>query len=284
MRNWLNIAVVLGLGLGTLPQAVAQSDFGPVPIESTGHIANNQCIKWSTAQKKYIAMTCGTVTGVTATSPLFSSGGTAPNLTIQVATGAQNGYLSSADWTTFNNKQSALTFGSISTSTSGVTIGSGASSTVGPAVTVNIATASGAAVGLLTAADWTTFNGKESALTFNSPLTRSVNAISCATCATVVGNCADSSGDAACGAASAGSFVIDAADTDTVVSTTAVTANSQIFVAEDSSLGTRLSVTCNTTLGRSYAVTARTAATSFTWTASAAPAANPGCYSYFIVN
>ena len=49
----------------------------------------------------------GTVTAVTATTPLASSGGTAPNLTIQQATALQAGYLSAADWTTFNSKQAA---------------------------------------------------------------------------------------------------------------------------------------------------------------------------------
>jgi hypothetical protein len=51
----------------------------------------------------------GTVTSVTASSPLFSSGGATPNITIQQASGSQNGFLSSTDWTTFNNKQNALT-------------------------------------------------------------------------------------------------------------------------------------------------------------------------------
>ena len=97
-------------------------------------------------------------------------------------------------------------------------------------------------------------------------------------------NCADSAGDAACGSAAAGAFVIDAADTNTVVSTTAVTADSEIFIQEDSSLNTRLSVTCNTTIARTYAVTARSAGTSFTVTASAAPVTNPSCLTYKIVN
>jgi hypothetical protein len=48
------------------------------------------------------------VTAVTASSPLASSGGTTPNITIQQASGSQNGFLSSTDWTTFNNKQNAL--------------------------------------------------------------------------------------------------------------------------------------------------------------------------------
>lgn len=102
-----------------------------------------------------------------------------------------------------------------------------------------------------------------------------------------VTNCADSAGAAACGAAPAGSFVIDAGSTATVVSTTAVTANSQIFLQEDSSLSTRLSVTCNTqsslTLG-ALRVTARTAGTSFTATLEVGPTTNPMCVNYWIVN
>jgi hypothetical protein len=46
----------------------------------------------------------GGVTSVTASSPLASSGGTTPNISIQQASGSQSGYLSSTDWTTFNNK------------------------------------------------------------------------------------------------------------------------------------------------------------------------------------
>jgi hypothetical protein len=59
------------------------------------------------------------ITNVTASSPLFSSGGTTPNITIQQASGSQNGFLSSTDWTTFNNKQNALTNPVTGTGTSG---------------------------------------------------------------------------------------------------------------------------------------------------------------------
>jgi hypothetical protein len=51
------------------------------------------------------------VTSVTASSPLFSSGGTTPNITIQQASGSQNGFLSSTDWTTFNNKANSVVGG-----------------------------------------------------------------------------------------------------------------------------------------------------------------------------
>lgn len=45
------------------------------------------------------------VTSVTATAPIQSSGGTTPNISITQAGTASNGYLSSTDWNTFNNKQ-----------------------------------------------------------------------------------------------------------------------------------------------------------------------------------
>jgi hypothetical protein len=95
-------------------------------------------------------------------------------------------------------------------------------------------------------------------------------------------NCASSAGT--CVAAAAGRVSIAAAATTVTVATTAVTANSEIFIQEDSTLGTALSVTCNTTTGRTYTVTTRTAATSFVITASAAPTTNPACLSYRIVN
>ena len=49
------------------------------------------------------------VTSVTGTSPIVSSGGTTPAISIPAATSSVNGYLSATDWTTFNNKQSTLT-------------------------------------------------------------------------------------------------------------------------------------------------------------------------------
>lgn len=96
-------------------------------------------------------------------------------------------------------------------------------------------------------------------------------------------NCADSAGAAACGSAAAGRFVADAAATTVVVSTTAVTANSEIFIEYDSSLSAALSVTCNATIPSAYAVTARTAGASFTLSTTA-NIANPGCFSYHVVN
>lgn len=48
----------------------------------------------------------GTVTSVTGTAPVVSSGGTTPAISMPAATTSVNGYLTSTDWTTFNNKGS----------------------------------------------------------------------------------------------------------------------------------------------------------------------------------
>ena len=52
------------------------------------------------------SVSVGTVTAVTGTAPISSSGGTTPAISISQASGTTNGYLSSTDWTTFNNKGS----------------------------------------------------------------------------------------------------------------------------------------------------------------------------------
>lgn len=51
--------------------------------------------------------TTGGVTSVSGTSPIVSSGGTTPAISIPQANGTTDGYLDSADWTTFNNKQAS---------------------------------------------------------------------------------------------------------------------------------------------------------------------------------
>jgi hypothetical protein len=97
----------------------------------------------------------GTVTGVTATSPLASSGGTAPVISIQEASGSQDGYLSSADWSTFNNKGTVTSISTTSPITGGTITSSG---------TIGIPAATSSTNGYLSSTDWSTFNSKEPAL------------------------------------------------------------------------------------------------------------------------
>lgn len=79
---------------------------GDVQITS---VADNDLLQYYAAGgywRNVAASTISGVTSVTATTPLASSGGATPNLTIAQATTSTSGYLSSTDWNTFNNKGS----------------------------------------------------------------------------------------------------------------------------------------------------------------------------------
>jgi hypothetical protein len=102
-------------------------------------------------------------------------------------------------------------------------------------------------------------------------------------------NCSSAASPAVCTSAAAGSIAIPTGVTSVVlqVNTTAVTANSQIYVVPDDTLGTKLSVTCNSTLATlvgGMAITARSAGASFTVTYNGTIATNPLCASFLIVN
>ena len=73
----------------------------------------------------------GTVTSVTGTAPVVSSGGATPAISMAAATASANGYLTSTDWTTFNNK-----IGSVASADGSVTIVQ-----VGTAIDLAVATA-----------------------------------------------------------------------------------------------------------------------------------------------
>jgi hypothetical protein len=97
------------------------------------------------------------VTSVTGTAPVVSSGGTTPAISMAAATASVNGYLTSTDWTTFNNKQPSGAYLTTVTVDSPLT-GSGTS---GSHLAIPAATAS--VNGYLTSTDWTTFNSKQAA-------------------------------------------------------------------------------------------------------------------------
>jgi len=90
---------------------------------------------------------------ISTTSPLSGGGALSSNLTLSIsqANTSTNGYLSSTDWNTFNNKQSALTFSSPLVNTSG---------------TISIPVATTSVNGYLSSTDWNTFNNKQNALGF----------------------------------------------------------------------------------------------------------------------
>ena len=68
----------------------------------------------------------GTVTSVTGTAPVVSSGGNTPAISMAAATTSVPGYLTAADWTTFNGKQATLVSGTnIKTINTNSILGSG---------------------------------------------------------------------------------------------------------------------------------------------------------------
>jgi hypothetical protein len=98
------------------------------------------------------SISVGTVTSVTGTSPVVSSGGATPAISMPAATSSVNGYLTSTDWNTFNNKGSG-TVTSVS-ATAPLTSSGGATPNLAmPAATTAVS-------GYLTSTDWTTFNNK----------------------------------------------------------------------------------------------------------------------------
>jgi len=108
----------------------------------------------------------------TVSTPLSYSAGT---LSIPVATSSANGYLSSTDWTTFNNKGSgtvtsvaALTLGTTGTDLSSTV----ANGTTTPVITLNVPTASASNRGALSSTDWSTFNNKQAV---SAPVTKTAD-------------------------------------------------------------------------------------------------------------
>ena len=153
------VTSVAALTLGTtgtdLSSTVANSTTTPVitlqvPTASATNRGALSSTDWTTFNNKG----SGTVTSVTGTAPVASSGGTTPAISMAAATTSVNGYLTSTDWTTFNNKGSG-TVTSV-TGTSPVVSSGG----VTPAISMPVATTS--VSGYLSSTDWTTFNNKGS--------------------------------------------------------------------------------------------------------------------------
>lgn len=91
------------------------------------------------------------------------------------ATTSTNGYLSSTDWNTFNNKQDTLSpadFTDSTAGTDGITITGGTASVLN-AVSIAQAQAGSAQNGFLSSTDWNTFNAKQNPLTFINSIVNS---------------------------------------------------------------------------------------------------------------
>ena len=122
------VTSVAALTLGTtgtdLSSTVANGTTTPVitlqvPTASATNRGALSAADWTTFNNKG----SGTVTSVTGTAPVVSSGGATPAISMAAATTSVNGYLTSTDWNTFNGKQPAGSYlvsgGALGTPSSG---------------------------------------------------------------------------------------------------------------------------------------------------------------------
>ena len=117
-------AITLGTTGTDLSSTVANGTTTPVitlqvPTASASNRGALSAADWTTFNNKG----SGTVTSVTGTAPVVSSGGTTPAISMAAATTSANGYLTSTDWNTFNNKQASGSYltngGALGTPSSG---------------------------------------------------------------------------------------------------------------------------------------------------------------------
>lgn len=120
---------------------------------------------WIAFNAKQAALTFGAIS--TSTSGVTVGNGSAstvgPNVTVdvQTASASQPGLLSSSDWTIFNAKQSALTFGNLTDAgTDGITVTSGAGAVIGSGTSLSQQVSDASHNGYLASSDWNTFNNK----------------------------------------------------------------------------------------------------------------------------
>ena len=139
LTSLANLATVGTITSGTWSGttiAIAKGGTGLTTVGSNGQVlsSNGTTISWSNPAATGITtingITSGTQTltvGTTGTAPAFSSASSTHTLNIPLAstTSVTAGLLSNADWTTFNNKQTALTAGS------GISINAGTISATG---------------------------------------------------------------------------------------------------------------------------------------------------------
>lgn len=133
-------------------------------IESTGVVGLRSQITYSSIRGLF-----------SATAPItLSAGGV---IAMPVATSLANGYLSSADWSTFNSKQAALTIGNLTdVGTDGIVVTGGTGSVIGSGVSLAQHVADSTHNGYLSSTDWSTFNGKQASGNYITALTGDVTA------------------------------------------------------------------------------------------------------------
>ena len=139
-----------------------------IPVASATNTGKLSATDWTTFNSKEDAFTKGDLTETTSSVLTITGGtnaviGSGTTIAVSQATTSTNGYLSSTDWNTFNNKQNALSFGDLTETTSSIlTITGGTGAVIGSGTTIAVAQADATTSGFLSSTDWNTFNNKTS--------------------------------------------------------------------------------------------------------------------------
>lgn len=165
---WKNLAPTVGSGITSLnsqtgtTQTFATGSSGTdfniasatnthtfnLPTASASNRGLLSTSDWSTFNGKEPALTKGNLTEATSSVLTISGGtsaviGTGTSIQVKQANGSQSGFLATADWTTFNNKQNALVSGTNIKTVNGTTLlGSGDLATLGYTLSVQALTSS----------------------------------------------------------------------------------------------------------------------------------------------
>jgi hypothetical protein len=185
-----------GGGAGTVTSITTTSPITGGTITTTGTIGITQATSysdgyltstdWTIFNSKEASLTKGNLTETTSSVLTITGGtssviGTGVAIQVKLAGTSQSGYLSSANWNTFNNKEPALTKGNLTEVTSSVlTITGGSGAIIGSGTTILVKQASTSQSGYLSSTDWNIFNTKANTVYPYAALTDS---------ATIVWNC-----------------------------------------------------------------------------------------------
>lgn len=104
------------VGINTASPGANLEVTGSLKLNLTGAAAGKILTSDASGNATWVSpANSGTVTSVTANAPLtVANGTTTPTISIPVSNGTTDGYLSSANWTTFNNKEPPITAGTAS--------------------------------------------------------------------------------------------------------------------------------------------------------------------------
>lgn len=157
-------------GSSLIMQSASVSNPGEVNT-TTQSFAGNKTFTGSISASNLSGTNTGDVTIGTASGLSLAS----QVLSLALSNTSTTGALSSTDWNTFNNKQSALTFGNLTDAgTDGITITNGTGSVIGTGTSIAQQKSDATHNGYLASADFTVFNAKQPAGNYITALTGDV--------------------------------------------------------------------------------------------------------------